>query len=136
MKPCPYCGAQYPDDAVACSVDGNQLSAPVQSEQETNHRSATRVRCPACGASDDYSATVQLRSSFSWLVFLAGGIFAVLFRNAGRPRRVRCNKCEALFDIRTPFTKVSLAFLWLLLCPAIIGLILSVAALLHTIFAQ
>lgn len=136
MKSCPYCGAQYPNDAVACAVDGNQLSAPVQTQQEANDKSAARVRCPACGAADDYSATMELRGSFSWLAFLAGGIFAVLFRNAGRPRKVRCNKCEAIFDIRTPFTKISLVVLWLLVCPTIIVLIVLVVALLHTIFAR
>jgi len=90
--------------------------------------------CPACGAEGGYTPTVELRGSFSWPVFLAGGIFAVLFRNAGRRRKVRCNRCDALFDIRTPLSKVSLVFFWLLICPAFIGLIILLAAFLNAIF--
>ncbi len=95
-----------------------------------------RGRCPACGAVDDYAPTVELRGSFNWLVFLAGGLFAVLFRNASRRRKVRCNQCEALFDIRTPLSNVSLVFFWLLMCPTIIGLIVLVVALVSSIFSH
>jgi hypothetical protein len=79
---------------------------------------------------------VELRNSFSWLAFLAGGILAVLFRNAGRRRKVRCNKCEALFDIRTPLSKVSLVIFWLLICPTIVGLIVLLVAVLSSIFSH
>jgi hypothetical protein len=91
------------------------------------------VRCPACGAVD-YSPTVELRGSFSWPVFLAGGIFAVLFRNAGRRRKVRCNQCEAVFEVRTPLSKVSLVLLWLLIFPTIISLVILIAAFLYAVF--
>ena len=30
MKPCPYCGKQYPDDATVCLIDGTSLSIPVE----------------------------------------------------------------------------------------------------------
>jgi hypothetical protein len=30
MKHCPYCGKEYPDDAVVCAIDGESLTAPVQ----------------------------------------------------------------------------------------------------------
>ncbi len=136
MKSCPYCGAQYADDAVACAADGHPLDSSTESRQRSSGAAAPRVRCPACGAPDDYAQTVELRGSFSWLVFLAGGLLAVLFRNAGRRRRVRCNKCEALFDVRTPLSMLSLVFFWLLVCPTIIALIICLAALLHTILSH
>src|SRR5437868_3195288 len=107
MKSCPYCGEQYADDAIVCAKDGHALDDRTESH-ESRGTAPPRVRCPACGATDDYAPGVDLRSSFSWLVFLAGGILAVVFRNAGRRRRVRCNKCGALFYIRTPLSKVSL----------------------------
>jgi hypothetical protein len=28
MKKCPYCGAEYPDDATVCTVDGQSLASP------------------------------------------------------------------------------------------------------------
>lgn len=30
MKKCPYCGAEYPDDAAVCAVDGQALSDPAE----------------------------------------------------------------------------------------------------------
>ena len=136
MKPCPYCGAQYADDAVVCATDGHRLDSPAEALQEPSGTASSRVRCPACGAADDYAPTVELRSSFSWLVFFAGGILAVLFRNAGRRRKVRCNKCEALFDIRTPLSRVSLVIFWLLICPTIVALIVLLVAVLSSIFSH
>jgi len=135
MKPCPYCGAQYADDVVVCAIDGHPLDGPSGAREEFGGTAVPRVRCPACGAEDDYAATVQLRSSFSWGVFLAGGILAVLFRNAGRRKKVRCNKCEALFEIRTPLSRVSLVLFWLLICPTIVALIVLLVTLLGSIFS-
>jgi hypothetical protein len=136
MKPCPYCGAQYSDDVAACPTDGHQLDGPVESQKDSSGTAAPRVRCPACGAGDDYAPTVELRGSFSWLVFFAGGLFAVLLRNAGRRRKVRCNKCETLFDIRMPLSRVSLVLMWVLICPTITTLIILLVALLGRIFSR
>ena len=136
MKSCPYCGAHYGDEVVACAADGYPLDRPRESWMGSSGAAAPRVRCPACGAADDYAPTVELRGSFSWLVFFAGGLLAVLFRNAGRQRRVRCNKCEALFDVRTPLSKLSLVIFWLLICPTIIALIVCVVALLHSMLSH
>ena len=114
-----------------CPIDGHSLDGAVESGKEvTGESSIPRVLCPACGAADDYTSTVELRPSFSWAAFLAGGIFAVLFRNASRRRKVRCNQCEALFDIRTPLSKVSLIVFWLLVGPTIVVLVILLVALL------
>lgn len=94
------------------------------------------MACPVCGAFDGYKPAVELRGSFSWLIFLAGGLFAVLFRNAGRTRRVRCNKCGALFNIRTPLSIVSLVIFWLLVAPTIIGLAFLLFYALYAFFAR
>src|SRR4051812_43051258 len=100
MKSCTYCGAQYPDVTLAlvCPIDGQSL----QTEPQVvgSPRLGTFL-CPACG-SDDYRSIVQLNGSFSWVAFLAGGLLAVVFRNTARPKRVCCNKCETVFDIRSP----------------------------------
>ena len=133
MKSCPYCGAQYPEDAVTCAADGHPLDRSTESPQQSGG-TVSGVRCPACGAGD-YSATVELRGSFSWPVFFAGGIFAVLFRNAGSRRKVRCNHCKAVFEVRTPLSRVSLVLLWLLICPTIIGIVLLMAAFLYAVFS-
>jgi hypothetical protein len=79
---------------------------------------------------------MELRGSFSWLVFFAGGLLAVLFRNAGRRRRVRCNKCETVFNVRTPLSKVSLVIFWLLVGPTVVALIFLLIALVETIFSH
>src|ERR1035438_2610167 len=136
MKSCPYCGAQYSDDATACAADGYPLDSPGESRQSFSGAATPRVCCPACGAPDNYAPTVELRGSFSWLVFFAGGLLAVLFRNAGRRRRVRCNKCETLFYVRPPLSKLSLVFFWLLVCPTIIALIVCLIALLHSFLSH
>jgi len=136
MKSCTYCGAQYPDDATVCSIDGQLLQSPTENHESDREQRPTRFLCPKCGAADDYTPTVELRGSFSWTVFFAGGIWAVLFRNAGRRRKVRCNKCEAIFHIRTPLSKVSLVIFWLLIGPTVIALIILLAALLVSIFSH
>jgi hypothetical protein len=133
MKLCPYCGAQYTDDLRVCPVDGQQLEVPFQAPPDLP---ATKVHCPTCGAADDYAATVELRGSFSWLVFFAGGIFAVLLRNAGRRRKVRCNQCQTLFEIHPPLAKLSLVLFWLLICPTIICLLILLIALLFNAFSH
>jgi hypothetical protein len=130
MKSCPYCGGKYPDDAVICPVDGNALQGPNESRNKASRPLSSTVLCPVCGAADCYARTIELRSSFSWLAFFAGGIFAVLARNAGRPTKVRCTKCEALFEIRTPLSKVWLVIFWILVCPTVIALIIMLVDLL------
>ncbi len=133
MKICPYCGKQYPDDALLCSIDRQPLEGIAESPQRISKAPVPKVQCPACGASDDYTAAIELRSSFSWPVFFAGGIWAVLFRNAGRRRKVRCNRCETRFYIRTPLSKISLVLFWILICPTIVILVVFFVALLDSI---
>jgi hypothetical protein len=139
MKKCSYCGREYTDDAVVCTVDQNPLTAGVaEDDNVANSRQPAKptTPCPACGALDDYKPAVELRGSFSLLVFLAGGLLAVFFHNAGRPKRVQCNKCGALFNIRTPLTNVSSVIFWLLVAPTIIVLLILLVALLYSFFAR
>ena len=100
---CTGCGTQLPKDG----------TAPTVAKQKQP------VNCPACGVSDDYKPAVELRGSFNLLAFLAGGLLAVIFHNASRKKRVRCNKCGAFFSIQTRLSKLSLVFFWLLVLPAI-----------------
>ena len=62
MKPCPYCGAQYPDDAEICSVDGHKLGAPPNAQPELTLSPAANGGCPACRA-NDYARAVDLKGS-------------------------------------------------------------------------
>ena len=136
MKSCPYCGAQYSDNVEVCPVDQHTLESPTIPRTETKKAPAPVTPCPACGAVDGYTPVVELRGSFSWLIFFIGGIFAVVFRNAGRRRKVRCNKCEATFYIRSPLSIVSLAIFWLLMGLAIVFLILLLITAIHTFFSH
>lgn len=139
MKKCSYCGKEYPDDTVVCAVDQNPLTAGVTERDNlvSSRQSAKQTTaCPACGALDGYKPTIELRGSFSLVAFLAGGLLAVLFRNAGRPKRVQCNKCGALFNIRTPSSKVSLVIFWLLVAPTVILIIILLLLLLNIFFAH
>jgi hypothetical protein len=102
-------------------------------EQAFTGTSAGKVCCPACGG-NDYAPAVELRGSFSWLVFLAGGVFAVLFRNAGRRRKVKCNDCGALFEVRAALSPLSLFLFWLLIGPTIIALIIFLLSFLRAVF--
>ena len=94
------------------------------------------MACPACGVPDGCQPAAELRGSFSLLAFLAGGLFAVLFHNASRPRKMQCNKCGSFFSIRTPFSKVSRAIFWLLVAPTVIGIIILLLRLLNILFTR
>ncbi|SRR5579862_2525137 len=139
MKTCACCGKKYPDDAVICDVDRTPLGTGISeyngpvSSQPASKRAAV---CPACGAYDCYKPAIELRGSFNVFVFLAGGLFAVLFHNAGRPRRVQCNQCGALFNIRTRSARVSRVIFWLLVAPTVISIIILLLLLLCTFFAR
>src|SRR5258705_11423901 len=99
MKTCSYCGKQYPKDPEICPADQQPLTGLDESPAIVASR---KVTCPQCGAADDYSQAIEFRSSFSLPVFLLGGLIAVIFRNAGRPRRLRCNKCQTRFYFSSP----------------------------------
>lgn len=112
MKTCSYCGNQYPDDAAACPIDGQALGQGTEAVKTADVAVAPRFCCPSCGTADDYSPAVELRGSFSVPLFLLGGIFTVMLRNASRPKRVKCNKCGELFDIRPPVAMVWTFLFW------------------------
>jgi len=138
VKKCPYCGQEYPDDADVCAIDQTPLIASVSRSDNLagpGLPAKPTVACPACGGLDGYKPALELRSFFSLTAFLAGGLLAVIFLNAGRRKRVRCNKCGALFSIRTPLSRVSLAVFWLLVAPTIIVLSVLLFRLLHLFFA-
>jgi hypothetical protein len=126
MKSCSYCGKQYSDDLIECPTDGNPLSNSSETSKLTNEARKPKAPCPACGAADDYTTALKLRSSFSVRWYLVGGLLGVFVRNAGQPTRVRCNKCGEFFHIRTSLSKVSAVLFWFLVAPTIVTLIVSI----------
>lgn len=128
MKSCSYCGASYPDEVMVCPVDRHPLGEPAATKRKVN--------CPHCGSTDDYTFTVEARGSFNLPVFVLGGIFAVMFRNAGRARRVRCNKCDARFYVRSRLSQVSRILFWLLIAPGLVWLLIVVAGFIRMFFLR
>jgi hypothetical protein len=117
MKSCPYCGARYADNVAVCPADQHQLTVATESKPETG---GSQEICPGCGAVNDYRFTVEPRRSFGLLAILGGGILAYAFLKSGRGRRVRCNKCEAGFYLRSPLSTASMLIFWILVSPTII----------------
>ncbi len=139
MKTCSYCGKGYPDDALVCDVEQTPLGSGILESTRSAGSSPTAkpaIACPACGALDDYKPAVDLCGSFNLLVFLSGGLLGVLFYNAGRPRRVQCNKCGALFNLRTPLSRFSRVIFWLLVAPTVVSIIILLLLLLYTFFVH
>lgn len=132
MSKCSYCGRENDDAAITCIGCHTPLKESITQSAPTARRST--VICPKCGAPDSYTQAIELRSSFNLGVFLLGGIWAVIFRNAGRPKRVRCRQCEQVFSIRTPASRVSLAVFWLLVAPGILVIAILLLALARTLF--
>jgi hypothetical protein len=136
MKSCPYCGAKYSDEVAVCPIDHHPLEQPAKPQSDAPKTPKKSRPCPTCGATDGYAPTVELRRSFSWLILFLGGIFAVVFRNAGRRKKVRCNKCDTTFYIRSPLSRISLVIFWLLIAPAILFLLILLVHLFHMIFFE
>jgi hypothetical protein len=132
MNKCSYCGRENDDAAITCKGCCTPLAESI-SQSATAARPSI-VTCPKCGTSDSYTQAIELRSSFNLGVFLLGGIWAVIFRNAGRPRRVRCSQCEELFNIRTPASKASLAVFWLLVAPGIFVIAVFLLTFVRSLF--
>jgi len=86
-KACPYGGRENDPARGACRECGTVLNEALDPEPPAARK--PRPVCPECGAGGDFKPAVELRGSFSLLAFLAGGLIAVLFRNAGRERRVQ-----------------------------------------------
>ena len=122
MTVCSYCGRENDAALTHCHECGTDLSVPKVISPPVPPK--PKVLCPTCGAPDNYQDCIALRGSFSWVVFFLGGFIAVLFRNAGRERRVQCNACSAIFGIRSLLSKLSLVIFWLLILPGIIALVL------------
>jgi hypothetical protein len=133
MRTCSYCGKHYPEDAEVCVVDQQPLAGPAESQPQAAPASAA---CPQCGAEDDFRPVVDVRSSFSLPAFLFGGLIAVLFRNAGKSRPVRCNKCQTRFYISSPLSKISRVIFWLLVAPSIILLGIALIVFIRNLFSN
>jgi hypothetical protein len=133
MRTCSYCGKQYSDDVEVCAIDQQPLAELASSQAGV---ASPRVACPQCGAADDFTPVIDVRGSFSLFAFLFGGLIAVLFRNAGKARPVRCNKCEARFYVSSPLSKISRVIFWLLVTPTIICLGIVLIMIIHTLFSQ
>ena len=133
MRTCSYCGKQYPDDAVVCAIDQQPLAALAESPTGA---APPRAICPQCGAADDFTPVIDARGSFSLFAFLFGGLIAILFRNAGKSRPVRCNKCEARFYVSSPLSKISRVIFWLLVTPTIIVLFIALILVVHGLFSH
>ncbi len=123
-----------PGAALAACEESGALRPEGGGRQKRGGRQRAGV-CPACGARDDYRPALRLRSPFSLLVFLAGRLLAVLFYNASRAKRVQCNRCGALFSVRTPWAKLSLGLFWLLLAPAFLATIFLLFYLVRSLFS-
>jgi hypothetical protein len=132
MRTCSYCGKQYPDDVLVCAVDQQPLAEAADLQTQVS----ASVACPQCGATDEFTPVIDARGSFSLPAFLFGGLIAVMFRNAGKSRRVRCNKCETRFYISSPLSKISRVIFWLLVSPAIFLLSLTLIAIIHALFSH
>src|ERR1700744_4848273 len=115
MKTCSYCGRQYPDDTQVCAIDQQPLVAVTEPVKPSAEIPAEKVYCPQCGAADDFTRLIDPRGSFSLPVFLFSGITTILFHNAGKTRRARCNQCEARFTIARPLNKIARVIFWLLI---------------------
>ncbi len=128
MKRCSYCGRENDNTVSICKGCGTTLP-----KVESNAIPAKVVipgpACPACGC-QNHSEVLALRSSFSWLAFLAGGFIAVLFHNASRETRVQCSKCGHFFGIRSPMSKLSLIVFWFLIAPTIVAIACLLVAML------
>lgn len=122
MRVCSYCGRENDDSLTNCKECGTELDLPASSSNAPNPAARKPIICPKCGAADSFKPAVELRTSFSPLAFLAGGLLAVAFRNCGQERRVQCTECETLFGIRTPFSKAAKVIFWLLVSPTILVL--------------
>jgi len=120
MKRCAYCGYENDVTVSICKGCGSTLPK-AESRVIPTKPVVSGPACPTCGG-QDYNEALALRSSFSWLVFFAGGFLAVLFHNASREERVQCNACGHFFGIRTPMSRLSLIVFWFLIAPTVLFL--------------
>ena len=117
MKKCSYCGKEYPDELSFCPLDQDPLHQPPGTPAESTR---PQEACPLCGSQAGFTPVVEFRKPFSFPLLFTGGLIAILFRNAGRERFVRCHTCDKKYGIRTPFSKFARVLFWLCMAPAVI----------------
>jgi hypothetical protein len=66
MKKCPYCGAEYPDDATACAIDQTPFG-------EVPSEASPRLKLPTFAIFSEYKIPVSL-SIVSYLFFFPGAM--------------------------------------------------------------
>src|SRR6185369_7388436 len=71
--------------------------------------------CPNCGETENIKSAIPMRGSFNLPLFLLGGIWAVVLRNASHKKRVQCSKCESFFNVHTPTSRLSSICFWFLM---------------------
>ena len=140
MKKCSYCGKEYPDEATICAIDHEFLvdviPSSTGSQPSSRDQKSGSATCQNCGMIGDYRSVIVPRGSFSFPILIVGGIFAVIFRNAGRGRMVRCNNCETSFAVHTPFSKLAKILFWIFVGPAIVFAVLLLLKLVLMSFSK
>lgn len=75
MKRCPYCGAEYPDDATECAADQRSLSGPVAERKKISGlwRGAYGVESPA-GIAGNKAVPFTLKLEQGWIDHFTGTV--------------------------------------------------------------
>ena len=121
MKKCSYCGIETEQPLEFCLGCGTKLDeGDVTKLKVGDPPAAPRTQrpafaCPNCGETENIKSAMPLRSSFSLPLFLLGGIWAVVLRNASHQKRVQCSKCESFFNVHTPTSRLSSICFWFLM---------------------
>jgi predicted RNA-binding Zn-ribbon protein involved in translation (DUF1610 family) len=120
MKSCSYCGIETEQPLEFCprcgtKLDVEKLKLDVGDPPPAPQTQSPAFACPNCGEIDNIKSAMPLRGSFSLPVFLLGGIWAVILRNASHKKRVQCSKCDFFFNVHTPTSRLSSVCFWFLM---------------------
>jgi hypothetical protein len=103
---CPYCGRENDGESLHCTECGTRIRGEISRPQ---------IICPACGETEKFERLISA-PGFKWSVFIFCGFLSVVFLTCSRPKRFRCNNCDATFSHRSDGAKIMLGLLavWLL----------------------